>query len=172
MSSNDRNWYLVYTKPRMEQVAEQNLQRQGYETYLPMLHQPRRRNGRYHKSIEPCFPRYLFIYLDTKTDNWAPIRSTVGVAKMIEFGGVPALVPNNLITMLRNNESADGLQQIQEPVIKTGDQVVIIEGPFAGYRGIYQQQQSRERVAILMDIVGKNTLMTLSVHEVQLAETR
>ena len=172
MSRNERNWYLVYTKSRMEQVAEQNLQRQGYETYLPMLRQTRRRNARYHKSIEPCFPRYLFIRLDTKTDNWAPIRSTVGVTKMVEFGGIPAVVPNGLITTLQNNEDMDGVQQIQEPVIKTGDQVIIIEGPFAGYRGIYQHHQSKERVAILMDIVGKNTLMTLSAHAMQHAEMR
>jgi len=167
MSSNERNWYLVYTKPRMEQVAQENLQRQGYETYLPMLRQTRRRRGRYHSTIEACFPRYLFIHLDTRTDNWAPIRSTLGVAKMVEFGGLPAMVPNDLIVTLQSNEDPEGLQQLQEPELKTGDTVRVLEGPFAGYQGIYQQHQGRERVAILMDIVGKNTLMTISVHELQ-----
>jgi transcriptional antiterminator RfaH len=167
MNNNERNWYLVYSKPRMEQVAQENLQRQGYETYLPMLRQTRRRNGRYYDSIEACFPRYLFIHLDTRTDNWSPIRSTLGVAKMVEFGGLPAMVPNDLIAALQANENADGLQQLQEPELKAGDKVTVLEGPFAGYQGIYQQHQSRERVAILMDIVGKNTLMTISVHELQ-----
>lgn len=169
MNSNDRHWYLVYTKPRMEKVAQENLQRQGYETYLPMLRLTRRRNGRYYNSIEACFPRYLFIHLDTQTDNWAPIRSTLGVAKMVEFGGLPAMVPDALLTSLQTNEDPEGLQQLQEPELKKGDRVTVLEGPFAGYQGIYQQHQSKERVAILMDIVGKNTLLTISVHELQQA---
>jgi len=169
MSNNKRDWYLVYTKPRMEQVAQENLQRQGYTTYLPMLRQTRRRNGRYYDSIEACFPRYLFIHLDTHSDNWAPIRSTMGVAKMVEFGGLPARVPDDLVVTLQHNEDPQGLQQLQRPELKAGDKVTILEGPFAGYQGIYQQRQSRERVAILMDIVGKNTLMTISVHELQRA---
>jgi transcriptional antiterminator RfaH len=131
MGNNERNWYLVYTKPRMEAQAEENLNRQGYETYLPRYLTTRRRNGRYHKIVEPCFPRYLFIHLDTRTDNWAPIRSTVGVVKMVEFEGLPAVVPGELITTLRNNEDTNGIQQIQELDLKAGDKVTIVEGPFA-----------------------------------------
>lgn len=66
-------WYLVYTKPRQEQVAETNLANlanQGYAVYLSMLNVHRR--SRYCSLIEPLFPRDIFIYLDQDSDNWNP----------------------------------------------------------------------------------------------------
>jgi len=32
-----RAWYLLYTKPRQEQRAVENLKRQGYIAYLPLI---------------------------------------------------------------------------------------------------------------------------------------
>lgn len=43
MSSNTnkqnqaRSWYLVVTKPKSEFKAQENLRRQDYETYLPLV---------------------------------------------------------------------------------------------------------------------------------------
>ena len=70
-----KNWYLIYTKPHKEQLARENLERQGYEIYLPMARLRRRRMGKGATRIEPLFPRYLFIHLDAKTDNWSPITT-------------------------------------------------------------------------------------------------
>ena len=168
--SSKRSWYLIYTKPRQENLARENLERQGFVTYLPLSEQTRRRNGRYIKIIEPYFPRYVFIQLNTDTDNWAPIRSTLGVSQMVRFGGLPAVVPDDLITCLKENDDSNGVQELIEQELSPGDRVVIINGPFAGYEGIYQQQKSTERVAVLLDIVGKNTALTLSIHDLQLAK--
>ena len=169
--SSKRSWYLIYTKPRQENLAQENLQRQGYETYLPRIYQTRRRNGRYVKTIEAFFPRYLFINLDTETDNWAPIRSTFGVSKMIRFDRMPAVVPYNLIQALKSNDDEDGIQRMIQKNIMRGDKVTIIDGPLAGYQGIYQQQKSAERVAVLVDLVGKNTLLNISMHDLQIAKS-
>ena len=169
--SSKRSWYLIFTKPRQENLARENLERQGFATYLPLTQQSRRRNGRYIKNIEPYFPRYLFIQLNTDTDNWAPIRSTIGVAQMVRFGGIPAVVPDELITCLKENDDPDGLQKIIKRDMSPGDRVEIVSGPFAGYEGIYQQQKSAERVAVLLEIVGKNAALTLSAHDLQLAKS-
>jgi transcriptional antiterminator RfaH len=167
--SGNRSWYLVYTKPRQENLAQKNLQRQGYATYLPCIYQTRRRNGSYVKTIEAFFPRYLFIHLDTETDNWAPIRSTIGVSKMVRFDGIPAVVPDKLIQALQSNDDDDGIQSLMQKNLMRGDKITIIDGPLAGYQGIYQQQNSVERIAVLVDLVGKNTLLNISVHDLQIA---
>ena len=169
--SRKRSWYLVHTKPRQENLAQENLERQGYETYLPRIYQTRRRNGRHVKTIEAFFPRYLFIHLDSETDNWAPIRSTIGVSKMIRFDGIPAMVPEQLIQALKGNDDENGVQRLNQKNLIRGDKVTIIDGPLAGYKGIYQQQKSSERVAVLVDLVGKNTLLNISVHDLQIALT-
>ena len=154
----------------MERLAEENLKRQGYETYLPLVQQTRRRNGKNIKVTESFFPRYLFIYLDDKTDNWAPIRSTLGVSHLIRFGGEAVVVPMRLIYELKQNENECGFQQYHDNDLMLGDNITVIGGPFAGQQGIYQHKKGTERVAILLDIVGKNTLVTLNVNELQKAE--
>ena len=58
-----KNWYLVYTKPRKEEVAADNLIRQGYEVFLPKLRETKQRNRRLKEKLVPLFSRYLFINL-------------------------------------------------------------------------------------------------------------
>jgi transcriptional antiterminator RfaH len=168
--SDKRFWYLVYTKPRQEYLAQENLVRQGYQTYLPRIHQTRSRNGRYIKNIEPLFPRYFFVNLDTETDNWAPIRSTIGVSKIISFDGIPAVVPDQLIRTLKENDDKTGIQRLNQKSPMQGDIITIIDGPLAGIEGIYQHQESTERVAVLIDLVGKNRLLNISIHDLQIAQ--
>ena len=150
-----KRWYLVYAKPRQEQAAQENLVRQGYRTYLPLLRVPRRRLGRRVIRVEAMFPRYLFIHLDTVTDNWAPIRSTVGVSKLVRFGGEPAPVPDNLIEALRARENKQGVQDVPLHSYQRGQKVRIEEGPFMGYEGIFLAKTGEERVLVLLDVVGK-----------------
>lgn len=155
--TNEKRWYLVYCKPRQEKAALQNLERQGYESYLPLMREPRRRLGRRVSVISPMFPRYLFVHLDQTTDNWGPIRSTVGVASMVRFGQRASPVPESLISCLRGREDQEGIQNVMPEELKTGARVRILEGPFAGYEGIFQVRTGRERVVVLLDILGRDT---------------
>ena len=150
-----KSWYLVYTKPRQEETALTNLARQGYGAYLPRARQWRRRSGRRVQVVEPLFPRYLFICLDVQTDNWGPIRSTLGVASLVRFGHEPAKVPDELVAFLRKQESQGGLHVWAEPTFEAGDRVSVAEGAFQGYKGILLAKTSRERVVVLLDILGK-----------------
>ncbi|MFK5893410.1 MAG: transcription/translation regulatory transformer protein RfaH [Pseudomonadota bacterium] len=169
INNQTRSWYLVTTKPQSEFKAQENLLRQGYESYLPLVQTSRRRNGKNINRTEAFFPRYLFISLNKETDNWSPIRSTIGVSGMVRFGGMPVVVPENMIDNLKKNENEFGLQSFEKKELKLGDKVGIIDGPFEGYKAIYQKMKSSERVSVLLDIVGKNTQITLSVHELEIA---
>ena len=168
--SEQRSWYLVYTKPRSEIRAKENLVRQGYETYLPLIQNQVRCNNKNIKRTEAFFPRYLFIKLNQESDNWAPIRSTIGVSGIIRFGSLPSVVPQNLIEKLKCNENESGIQKVNQESLSRGDSVSIISGPLEGQQGIFQQPKSSERVSVLLDIVGKNTQVTLSIHELNIAK--
>ncbi|MEW6331744.1 MAG: transcription/translation regulatory transformer protein RfaH [Pseudomonadota bacterium] len=156
-----RAWYLVYCKPRQESVARENLTRQGYETYLPRMRDVRRRQGRRVTLIAPMFPRYLFIHLNRATDNWAPIRSTLGVVSVVRFGRAAARVPDELLAMLRSREDAQGIQILPVEEYKPGSRVRITEGGFAGYEGIFQAATGRDRVTVLLDVLGRKARATV-----------
>ena len=162
-ASKEKRWYLIHSKPRQEEVARDNLERQGYSTYLPLLKTPRRRMGRRIIRIEPMFPRYLFIRLNTETDNWAPIRSTLGVSTLVRFGMTPSPVPDDLIEILRERDNSAGIQDIPMHDFQSGQKVRIEEGPFMGYEGIFLAKTSQERVLVLLDIVGKSAKARVEV---------
>lgn len=159
----EKQWYLIYTKSKKENLAKVNLERQGYPIYLPLMRTPRRRSGRRSISIEPMFPRYLFIRLDTESDNWSPIRSTLGVSNIVRFGMWPTPVPDDLVETLRERDDSSGVQQIPLHTFEEGQKVRIEEGPFMGYEGIYLAKTSSERVLILLDIIGKSARAQVDV---------
>ncbi len=161
--STDKRWYLVYAKPKKEELARVNLERQGYPTYLPKMRTPRRRAGRRIIRVEPMFPRYLFVHLDTEFDNWAPIRSTLGVISLVRFGMFPSPVPDDLIETLHARDNSQGIQEIPLNTFEEGQKVRIEDGPFMGYEGIFLAQTSQERVMILLDIVGKQARAKVNI---------
>lgn len=150
-------WYLLYTKPRAETVARTNLERQGYGVYLPLVRQPRKRLGRRVSVIGPLFPRYLFIRLDTETDNWAPIRSTLGVVSVVRFGQLPAAVPDPLIADLRRREDEEGVQVLPAERYERGARVRITSGSLTGYEAIFLGRTGKDRVQVLLEVLGRHT---------------
>ena len=164
---HSEQWYLVYCKPRQESSARRNLERQGYVTYLPRVRQIRRRQEHRVSVVVPMFPRYLFIRLSTETDNWGPIRSTIGVVSLVRFGQAPAAVPQGFVDMLRAREDAEGLQPIVSEPYKAGARVRIMEGGFAGYEGIFLARSGRDRVTVLLEVLGRNTRMNVDLSTIE-----
>lgn len=148
-------WYLLFTKPRQEKTALENLERQGYQCYLPILQSEKLRQGLLTVSEEPLFPRYLFIRLGQggAAKSWGPIRSTRGVSRLVSFGLEAAQVDDRLIDLLREQEA---LMQ-QEPVrlFNPGERVRLTEAPFAGVEGVYQMADGERRVMVLIEILSK-----------------
>ena len=153
------HWYLIHTKIRQEVVALSNLERQGYRCFLPLFNAEKLRRGKLQVVQEALFPRYLFIGLDTDTQSqsWSPIRSTLGVSRLVMFGHTPGRVDDTLIERLQAQHNA-----LAQALFQPGDPVTITQGPFAGLEAIYQMTCGEERVMVLLDILSKQVKMTVS----------
>lgn len=149
------HWYLVHTKPRQEMCALENLQRQGYQCYLPTLPSEKLRHGVLMVTDEPLFPRYLFIRLGQgdSAPSWAPIRSTKGVSRLVSFGVKPAKVADSLVEALRAQEAS--VHALPRRLFKPGERVRLTEAPFAGIEGIYQMAEGERRVIVLIELLSK-----------------
>ena len=162
------SWYLVYTKPRQEDKAWWNLDRQQFRCYLPYVRTRRRRQGRYETVTEPMFPRYLFIRLAAGVEDWSPIRSTLGVSHLVRFGMWPARVPDSLVETIRRR-ARDGFCDLCPEPLKTGEKVRVLDGPFRGYEGIFRTPRGEERAMILLDVAGQYTTLLISQHQLERA---
>ena len=154
-------WYAVHAKPKQEQRALENLERQGFEAWLPLITVEKLRRGRLTEVVEPMFSRYLFIRLDTEHSNWSPIRSTLGVSRLVTFGNVPAPIADDLIQALRGLPA-----RAPERLFQPGQEVQFIDGPLKGLQGIYQQSDGEARAMVLVDLMSKMHKVTASIHDI------
>lgn len=160
------NWYLIHTKPRLEQCALENLQNQGYTCFLPQIRVEKLRRGKLVEVDEPLFPRYFFIQLDTsnQAQSWHPIRSTKGVSRLVSFGQEPGKVSDALVDLIRTQCDLDAVQRRH---FTPGETVQIIDGPFVGLEAIYQMSDGELRVTVLLNIMSKPVKLSLEPTEVR-----
>lgn len=147
------HWYLLQCKPRQDERAQVNLHQQNYVTFCPQLMSDRLVRGKRQKALETLFPGYLFIRLSHE-DNWAPIRSTRGISRIVEFNHGPAKVPEQVIEHLRTrcfnslkSQTAQGLQP--------GDPLQIICGPLSPLEGVFLSMLGAERVMMLLQFLNR-----------------
>jgi transcriptional antiterminator RfaH len=149
-------WYLIHTKPLSEGVAQTNLERQDYEVYLPRATQAVRYNGHWLERIVALFPRYLFLRLNEGRQSLGPVRSTLGVAKVVRFGAKYTIVPDEVIRdLLARADPATGLHRLGRAArLSPGPPVRIRKGPFDGLEGVFEREAGADRVVVLLNLLG------------------
>jgi len=153
-----RNWYLIKTKPRHENVAIKNLENQEYSTYCPTV--------KIKKNNVVLFPGYIFIHLDKKRENWSPIRSTKGVLNFVRFGLNFAQVPDTVIEFLKANELINKEKFINLNKFKPGEKVQITDGVFKNCVAIFKSFKSEERLILLMNLLGQQQTINIKQESV------
>ena len=141
-----KNWYLIKTKPRQENIAKQNLENQSYLIFCPI--------AKMNNKLVVLFPGYLFIQLNTMTQNWSPINSTKGVSYFVKFGLNFAKVPTSIIKFIKTNQHITTEKLINLNKFKSGDKVQISDGVFKNYMAIFKCYKSDERVILFMKLLG------------------
>jgi transcriptional antiterminator RfaH len=105
------------------------------------------------------FPGYCFLTVEAQ---WHAARWSVGVIGLIMNGIRPAKVPDVVIAEIRSRERNGTVELPRRDGFKVGDQVRVLAGPFTNHFGLYQGMRSRERIEILLQLLG-------SVQKVELA---
>ncbi|WP_416898633.1 MAG: transcription termination/antitermination protein NusG [Minwuia sp.] len=159
-------WFLAQVKPNGHHIAERNLSRQGFPSFLPMEEATRRRRGRFVNALRPLFPGYIFIAFDPEHGLWRKVNSTLGIARLVSFGKSPAPVPNALVDGLRARCTADGTFRPAAPW-SPGDSVKIARGPFAEFVGTVERLAPDNRVFVLLDLMGRRTRMTVDADKLR-----
>ena len=163
-------WYVAQTHPRAEGKAAVHLQRQGFSVYVPRYLKRRRHARRVESVPAPFFPRYLFVSVDMATQRWRSIQSTFGVSQLVCNGDVPAVVDDRIVDSLKQRENDLGFIQLDErPRFRPGDEIRVLEGAFSACLGLFEGVADRERVAILLDLLGRKVRVVLDAEMVAAA---
>jgi transcriptional antiterminator RfaH len=155
-------WFVAHTQPRAESKARAHLNRQGFEIYFPRYLKRRRHARKIETVAAPLFPRYLFVAVDTTAQRWRSICSTVGVARLVCNGDNPTVVPEGIVEALKDREDVDGFIKLESrPLFSPGDEIRVLDGAFSSCLGLFEGMAERERVAILLDLLGRKVRVVL-----------
>jgi len=167
LTLDPRPWYVCLTKPRQETSAVQNLEDQGYETYLPLLHQWLRQRGDWGQKQSVMFPRYVFVRPAHSGQAIGPVRSTPGISTLVRFGHVLACLREERLDSLRALVAAHSAALPRQPFL-AGTAVVFCAGPLKGASGIVSGVAA-ERVQVLMNLLGQDQKLLVSASDLALA---
>ena len=168
-------WYCVYTKAAAEMWARTNLWERGFEVYLPLSRKRRRHARRLVVAPAPLFPRYLFVRADLEERGARAIGFARGVSHLVAFGAGPAPVPHKVITELRAREDGAGLIDLDDRQgaasrYHSGDRVRIAEGALLDSVGLFQRRLDRERVIVLLELLGRQTRVRVAAQALERAD--
>ena len=162
-------WYLIQFKPNSHRLAERNLHRQGFETFLPMQKITRRKASRFVSDLKPLFPGYMFVRVNSDLAPWSTINSTIGVSKLVSFEGKPKPLPFQVVSGLMLRCDASGAL-LPPKSLSEGDSVEMLTGPFTDFIATVDTIDPEQRIWVLMDFMGQKTRMQVIADQLQLAK--
>ncbi|AHF66947.1 MULTISPECIES: transcription/translation regulatory transformer protein RfaH [Pseudomonas] len=165
-SHSSARWYLIQTKPRQEGRAQEHLQRQHFECYRPLTVSDNKK--RIAKTEEELFPGYLFIRMHQVHDNWYPIRSTRGVARIVTFGGHPVPVQDHLIEQIRQRL----LVPKPRAMYAQGESVRVTAGGFCDVEAIFLAAEGTERAVILLNLLQRQQKVVIPLSSLSPMQAR
>ena len=159
-----KKWFLLQFKPNSHRLAERNLNRQGFESFLPLLEVTKYKYNRYLSDLRPLFPGYMFVAFDPESGPWRQINCTIGVSKLVSFGDQPNPIPFGLISglMARCNSVGKLLPPNQ---LNKGDAVQLLTGSFENYIAKVETIDADQRVWVLMELMGRVTRISVDPNQ-------
>jgi transcriptional antiterminator RfaH len=164
MTMNAPEWYALHTKPKQEKRAFLNLEAWGIEAFAPWL--PSRAKP---SNPPPLFPGYIFARFKIG-ELLHKIAFTRGVSNVVSFGGVPAIVEEDVIAAIRSRTDQNGIARILCE-LKPGDLVTAQSGPLRNLVGIFERElPESERIEILLTTIAYSARIKVSRYEVRKIE--
>lgn len=154
-------WAVAHTHPREEDRVVWHAGMLGFEAWCPKVRYKRRRvqHVKFRFREEPLFPRYVLIKI---SEQWYDLMSLLGLSKLIMSAQLkPAILPNKFVETIKQGCDENGFYVLKKFII--GQSVRVDKGVLMGKVGIFDGALPKDRVAILIEMLG--TTVRASVRE-------
>ena len=159
------NWYLLQTKPNAHAIACENLRRQGFDVFLPLIIKTMKKSGKFLDAKAPLFPGYLFMGSSIDPVPWKSVNGTRGVSKSVTFDGVYRPISLHIIEGLQQRcDEHSVFKSLQD--ITEGNRAKIERGPFAEFISTVDQIKDDRRAWVLIDLLQQQTKVEVRLDSV------
>jgi transcriptional antiterminator NusG len=161
MNKDILRWYAVHTKSRFEQKVFDGITGKSIETFLPKIQVMSRRKDRRKKIYIPLFPGYVFVHFDMNPEAYWDIIKTIGVVRMVSFQGKPVPAKDEEVASLMILDGTDRTVQ-NRAYVKSGDRVMIMEGPLKGLVGFYLRRKGQsDKVVVSVELLKRSLALEI-----------
>ena len=164
-------WFCVRTHPKHEHIAAAQLRQEpDIQVFLPRIRYKRSTRCGMAWVTEALFKDYLFTRfdLDSALRRVQAARSVRGV---VHFGYRWPAIPDSAIAELQAAMGGQAVRQVEE-TLRPGDRVHVGGGPMHGLEAVVTRvMPARERVAVLLEFLGRQTMVELNRCQLKLADT-
>lgn len=151
-------WFALYTKPRSEFKAAQQLEAVGIEYYLPTIVRISKWTDRKKKITEPLIRGYIFIFSNERERILSLEQPSI--VRCVSERGKPARIPDWQIDNLKKMLQTDSEFHIKEGLTR-GVKVKIKEGPFNGVIGVVQDVEIGKAIVVSIDLLNRSVIAHL-----------
>src|SRR6476620_4114910 len=157
-------WYAIWTRSRHEQAVRDQLERKGYEAFLPTVRRWSRWKDRRKQVDWPLFPGYCFARF--QSEKRLPVLTCSGVASIVSFNGDIAPIPDQEIEAIRRLVETD-LQYDPCPLIREGEMVEVVHGPLKGVTGRLTRKGAHARLVLAVDLIGQAVSVEVDASDIK-----
>jgi len=159
----DKNWYVLYTKPKNEKKVAERLSEAGYTVYCP-LHKVRRQWSDRIKTVEePLFRSYVFIQIEDAKRN--EVFAYPGTVRYLFWLRRPAVVRQSEMATIQKWLGDQDHERIDVSQIMPGDYLWITSGQFSGEEAILLDR-TNSRVIVQLKELGIQLSLSLSNNDI------
>jgi transcriptional antiterminator RfaH len=158
-------WAAAQLETHRERLALHFLGLNGFTTYAPRIRAQRVTPTHRGEGSAWLFPGYAFVWIELQ---WHAARWAPGVVRLVASGGTePARVPVSVIDDLKSREYNGYVVLPKVRGLERGDKVRVMSGPFVDQIALYDGQMARERVAVLLLMLGSQRRIELPKRDIR-----
>lgn len=159
-------WWVAHTKSRNEKALAWQMHKKNISYFLPLTEKVYKKSRRVFRSMLPLFSGYVF-FCGNETDRLEVLK-TNRVAGLLTVKDQQHLV-TELLPIEKALQAGENLTPYD--YIKAGQQCRVIAGPLMGTEGLVLNDQSKTRLVLQVDILGKATCLEIDSALLEIVQT-
>lgn len=174
---DDLKWYIVHTQTSFEARARASLDEaivrakkedEFGEILIPVESVVELVKGQKRSTERKFFPGYILVQMILSDENWHLVKKTPRITGFVGNARKPPAIPAREVERI-TAQMVEGRQQAKPKYsFKEGDNVRVIDGPFANFNGTVEEvKPEKSKLRVLVSIFGRATPVELDFIQVE-----
>jgi transcription antitermination factor NusG len=159
-------WYAIRTRSRHEKIVAEHLEKQGMESFLPLVKHTHKWTDRTKEVELPVFAGYSFVHMVFSPAERLRVLQTHGVVGFVGMKNLGVPIPDCQIQDIRRL-LASAVPFVERAFLRVGQRVRIRGGALDGVEGILSAQEEDQSLVVSIDLIQRSLSVRLQGYDVE-----